>query len=834
MMGTRGTRRLLPRRRLCGGALSAIAAMAIALGLLADASPASAQRRALVTFPPRPKPAAEPSTGILDPSLKNGKEQMLVRANEVDYDYTNERVSAAGNVQIYYGGSTLEADRVIYDQKSKRLHAEGNVRLAEADGKVTYGEIIDLSDDFRDGFVDSLRLEGPEQTRLAASRAERTSGDLTVFYSGVYTACEPCKDDPRKPPKWQVKAARVIHDQGEKMMYFEDAQLEFYGVPIAWMPYFSTPDPTAKRVSGFLVPTYHTGTNYGVGVSVPYYWALSPDYDATITPVVTTKQGPLLEAEWRQRLVNGSYTIRATGIFQLDKDAFRDNGDLPGYRDFRGSVESAGQFRLSDKWVYGWDGTLVSDKAYFQDYGLYHATSSSLLGSTPDFIASQAYLQGRGDRSFFDARAIYFYGFTSTDNQAQLPVVRPIIDHDYTANNPVFGGELSLHTNAISLSRNQAEFDPINLAASTGGFCLSPDSAKTTLQNGCILRGVPGDYSRLSSELSWRRAIVDPFGEVFTPFVSVRGDLANVDVSSQPGVSNYMTPGNTDVTRFMPTAGLEYRYPFISVQSWGTQTIEPIAQVIVRPNETGIGQLPNEDSQSLIFDANNLFSIDKYAGWDRVEGGGRLNAGISYTAQFNHGGFVNVLFGQSYSLFGLNSFANGGPTNTGIESGLDTTRSDYVARFSYQPNSTITLTSRFRLSEADFTPQSSEFEAAANFDRWTTSLTYGNYAPQPALGYLERREGLLANVKFKLDPNWLLLGGARYDLIANRVTGTQIGVGYVDDCLILALNYITEYAYNSLNTFNQSVMLQVTLRTLGGSSVGTTSALTPGPSGLPR
>src|SRR5262249_26083985 len=158
-----------------------------------------------VTFPPRPKPAAEPSTGILDPSLKNGKEQMLVRANEVDYDYTNERVSAAGNVQIYYGGSTLEADRVIYDQKSKRLHAEGNVRLAEADGKITYGEIIDLSDDFRDGFVDSLRLEGPEQTRLAASRAERTSGDLTVFYSGVYTACEPCKDDPRKPPKWQVK-----------------------------------------------------------------------------------------------------------------------------------------------------------------------------------------------------------------------------------------------------------------------------------------------------------------------------------------------------------------------------------------------------------------------------------------------------------------------------------------------------------------------------------------------------------------------------------------------------------------------------------------------------
>ena len=152
------------------------------------------------------------------------------------------------------GASTLEADRVIYDQKTKRLHAEGNVRLTQADGSVTYGEIMDLSDDFRDGFVDSLRLDAPEQTRFAATRAERSGGNFTVFHNGVYTACEPCKDDPTKPPKWQVKAARIIHDQGEKMMYFEDARLEFVGVPIAYFPYLSAPDPTVKRKTGVLMP----------------------------------------------------------------------------------------------------------------------------------------------------------------------------------------------------------------------------------------------------------------------------------------------------------------------------------------------------------------------------------------------------------------------------------------------------------------------------------------------------------------------------------------------------------------------------------------------------
>ncbi len=179
---------------------------------------------------------------------------MLVQAIEVDYDYNNSRVSAVGNVQMFYNGTSVEADKVIYDQKTKRLHAEGNIRMTDADGKITYANIMDLSDDYRDGFVDSLRVDTADATRMAATRADRTSGNYTVFENGVYTACAPCKDDPKKPPLWQVKGARIIHDQNEKMLYFENAQLEFFGVPMAYMPYFSTPDPTVKRKTGFLMP----------------------------------------------------------------------------------------------------------------------------------------------------------------------------------------------------------------------------------------------------------------------------------------------------------------------------------------------------------------------------------------------------------------------------------------------------------------------------------------------------------------------------------------------------------------------------------------------------
>ena len=124
----------------------------------------------------------------------------------------------------------------------------------------------------------------------------------------------------------------------------------------------------------------------------------------------------------------------------------------------------------------------------------------------------------------------------------------------------------------------------------------------------------------------------------------------------------------------MPAVGLEYRYPFINVQPWGTTTIEPIAQIIIRPNETYAGKLPNEDAQSMVFDASNLFAVDKFSGYDRVEGGGRANVGVQATTQFDRGGSVNVLFGQSYQLFGLNSFAVAGRRPIpALDSGLQNT-----------------------------------------------------------------------------------------------------------------------------------------------------------------
>ncbi len=368
---------------------------------------------------------------------------MLVQAVEVDYDYNNSRVSAVGNVQMFYNGTSVEADKVIYDQKTKRLHAEGNIRMTDADGKITYANIMDLSDDYRDGFVDSLRVDTADQTRMAATRADRSSGNYTVFENGVYTACAPCKDDPKKPPLWQVKGARIIHDQIEKMLYFENAQLEFFGVPMAYMPYFSTPDPTVKRKTGFLMPGFTSDTTYRLRRRSPVLLGDRARLRRDLHPALHDPAG---------RAVAGRIPPAADGRIVSDPRLWhRPAGPRRLRRPARRSPvprRRRNQGRSSRSTTNGFGAgtaSLLTDYYFMSDYRL--AQYKDPLGSfltLPTEAISQLYLTGVGNRSYFDARTIYYLSFSG--NQTQVPVVAPVIDYSNVINHSVLGGEFSYKT----------------------------------------------------------------------------------------------------------------------------------------------------------------------------------------------------------------------------------------------------------------------------------------------------------------------------------------------------------------------------------------------------
>lgn len=773
------------------------------------------------SFPNLPNlPKQVPQSKSAEPSLtrqlakkkmtRDPNAKMLVTANEMIYDYKNNKVHAVGGVQIYYDGGVLEADKVTYDRVSNKMLAEGNVRYKAKDGNIIHANTLDMTQDFREAFINSMLVETPERTRFAASRADRTEGNVTVFQNGVYTACEPCRDDPKKPPLWQVKAARIIHNEGERKVYYENGTLELFGYPVAYLPFFYHPDPTVKRQSGFLPPHIYSNSRVGVGIEAPYFWSIKPNMDATIAAVPFTNQGVMAKAEFRHRLANGAYQINASGINQMNPEEF---GRLSGNRDFRGALETSGEFNINKRWLWGFEGALLTDRSYLRDY---YINRNRMTEKT-----SQIYLVGQGDRSYFDMRTLGFYGLSELDVNNQLPIIHPVIDYSYYFGNPILGGELSYKINFTSMSRQDADFAPISSAATlartpAGTLDRSRCLATAANPNDCLMRGFAGDYTRLSTQVDWRKAIIsDVTGIVFTPFARMRADAASVNVNQAAAGVNAFNARDDDLIRAMPAVGMEARWPFISVHSWGTQTLEPIVQTIVRPNETRIGRFPNEDAQSLVFDDTNLFAIDKYSGYDRVEGGSRLNYGLQYTANVHRFGMINVLVGQSYHMFGQNSYSIRDLTNTGAMSGLEERTSDYVSRVYFQPTGRLSFVTRFRFDKDDLSLRRFEAETTSRWDRLTLSTIYARYEAQPEIGFLTRRNGVFQTATYQFHDYWSLTGGIRYDLQRGQIDFGTIGLTYTDECIAISATYTADYTNLISSTSVHRFMLRLNLRTLG-------------------
>lgn len=800
------------------------------------------------TFSETPAPPSRSRTG--KPAAR-----MLVNADELVFDRTKNTVTANGNVQIYYQGRVLEADHVVYDRNTDRVSAEGHVKLTDIDGSVTYADRLELSDDFKNGFIESLRVDTVDKTHFTAARAERSGGETTVFERGTYTACQPCKEHPEKPPLWQIRAMRIIHKNAEHTVYFEDADFEFLGVPIAYLPYFSAPDPSIKHKSGVLAPHYYAKTRLGVGLGVPVYWALAPSYDLTVTPAYLSRQGLLASAEWRQKFINGSYTILATGIFERDPAAFLPPPYGSANEKDRGSIQSTGKFLINDKWKFGWDVTFLSDKWFLNDYSVQH---NSLLSNFFKESASTVYLTGQAGRGYFDLRGYYFQGLAQKDLQSQQPIAAPVLDYHRTFDvkpeqSYGIGGQIEIDANLTHLEQDLASFQSTHVVELDKAYNLydvcTPHGPKGLyLPNDCVLHGIGGNYTRATVTASWQRKYVDPIGEVWNPFVFAHLSGAKLDLdttasqtfTSTSGTStianasqvNFIPQGSGATGEAIPGTGVEYRYPFVAKMGGLAQVFEPIAQVIARPDEPVSSATVNEDAQSLVFDDTSLFEWSKFSGYDRFEGGTRANYGAQYTLTFDNGGYIDVMAGQSYQLAGRNSYAMADAAAVGLESGLDTRLSDTVARLAVSPSPMFSFIAKGRFDSHDFNMRRLDLMANIDWGPLETGLQFARYEAQPLIGYDVTREGLSVTSKYTINKNYFLTGNVIFDMSRHLyntelngnaplffIAGLGIGAGYTDDCTTLAVSYTSAYEANKDGigppVRNQTIALQLQLRTLG-------------------
>ena len=434
--------------------------------------------------------------------------------------------------------------------------------------------------------------------------------EITQLDKATYTACEPCKQHPERAPVWQVRAVKVIHNSKEQMIYFEQATLDFFGIPVLWLPYLSAPDSTVHRKSGFLGPHFINKSALGFGMSLPYFWNLAPNYDVTITPTFLSRQGLLGEVEWRHRLEHGSYDVRIAGISPRRPSDFLTPPLGASDKTFRGSLETSGKFLINPRWAFGWDIAVSTDKYFYSDF---QVPSESLQANYFKETTSTIYLNGQSDRAYFDLRGYAFQGLSSTDYQKQLPVAAPVVDYHKTIDLPkdrfgMFAGELGLDFNMTSLTREAASYqstvanasgkpnlDSVNnlydVCNSSAGIYYSPKD--------CLLRGMAGNYTRFSAEFDWRKQLIDPIGQVWTPFVYGKFDAAAIDLNKSESFnilnssgqaltnasqSNFFKGGQAFVGRAMPAIGLDYRYPFVAQNKLG-DTYDRAYRADRRPSE---------------------------------------------------------------------------------------------------------------------------------------------------------------------------------------------------------------------------------------------------------
>jgi LPS-assembly protein len=692
-----------------------------------------------------------------------------VIASRITYDADADIAVASGNVVITYGNYVLEARRVVYDRRNDRLAADGEIRLIEPGGNILEADVAELWNRMRDGFARHLRLLLTNDATITAEYARRREGTTTVYSLVTYTRCKACvlADG---TPLWQIRSNEVTHNEDEGVIYHRDARFDFLGVPIFYLPYLSHPDPTVNRRSGFLIPAFRYSSQFGLGVEVPYFWNLAPNYDITFRPLLTTGQGPLMRAEWRHRLARGGYSVDGAVIHQ-----FNPGRQSPGDRRWRGFVRTRGHFDINEDWSWGWDATAVSDDTFMRRYKIDSRTE----------IVNLVHLTGLKGRNYFTAQGLHFQDLLPSDSDT-FPTVLPYVRYDYTFDRPVFGGELGFDANAYSLFRQ----DPL---------MPFPTVSQARRQ------------SRALIDAHWQRRMVGGYGQVVTPFARVRGDVYVTE--DLPALEDPSKPRDDEVLgRVLPTVGVDLRWPFMRSDWLGTHVVTPVAQIIASPDETGEHRIGNEDAIQVNFDQTSLFLHDRYMGYDRFEGGTRTNVGLLYTMLLPDGGFARASVGQSYHIAGENSFA--------AKSGLAGTRSDLVGALALQPFDNLRFTYQARFDDDSFDIHTQEIGLDARFWRLSTTLNYADIGAEPANGRPTDQAQVWGAAQYALGGGWSLLGAARYDVETSRLVRGQIGFGFECDCFNFQVYYRHDNTSDRDVEEDHSVLLRIEFKTLGSTAIG--------------
>ena len=699
-----------------------------------------------------------------DPSDQASNAPVTFLADTVSYDKTNNIVTASGHVRAWQSGQTLYADQVTLDRTTDIVTASGHVVLTEPAGEVIYANRAILSKGMKNAVMQGVAARLADNGRMIANGGQRYNANIEQLTKIVYSACDLCKSDPTAPPFWQLRASSATRDLQHKRIEYSNAVMEIHGVPIFYWPYMTQPDPSVKRQTGLLIPSFGSTSRLGFFAALPYYIVIDRTSDITLTPVIAVKTGPVLDAKYRKAFNNG--------ILHIDISGGNDN------KNFGDAIFSDGTFNLNQDWRAGFSYNHASNANYLNDYKILPNQA---------FLSSNVYLEGFGQGSYAKIEADTYQGLVTSISQSTLPIVLPYAQYDFESDPDWLGGRFSISADAFN-----------------------------------VLRNVGTHTKRASAIGNYQLPFNGPLGQIWQARVQlIAASYSAQNLYEQP---NYSTQNSASTGRAVPFGALFMRWPFIRPSKLGSQIIEPEVQFVTAP-EIGISQddrIPNEDSLDLEYSDANLFDLNRYPGIDRIEGGSRVDYAMHAAWYLPQGAFLDGIIGQSYRFHKDDDYLPDSGLNDNISDIVARATVAPASWFNLTYRTRLSHTdlgARMIDATANFGTPRLNFSGGYLYSNTNPYVLYTQpfelNVPSsiPAAYFVPRRE-FTANAGTAFGA-WSLSAGTERNLSTGQFDSADFSAGWQNDCAAVNLIYNERFTSFNLDNGNTTVLLEFTFKTLG-------------------
>lgn len=735
---------------------------ALALALLA-AQPAMAQD--LPSADPAP-PSPTESPAISGP--------IAFEADQVAYAYDDEVVTATGAVVLRREGQSVRADQVTWNRKTGKILATGNIRLVDQDGNQLFTDQVELTDELKAGAMQNLLLALRDGGRLAAFTGERDAAGKLILTRASYTGC--AVEDPDgcpKEPTWQVNATRVTYDPQRKEIKFKGARLRIFGITLMPLPGLTIASD-GRPINGLLIPDAQLSASNGVQISDTWYQRLGPNQDLSITGYLYSKAPPMVSARYRSLVDKGAFQITGYATrSRLISVSGAPNPGSTGQVDFRGYLYANGKFQFTPEWSLTGSLRVASDRTFLRRYGL----------GNDDRLRSTFDLERIGDRSYFSLSGWATQTMRVADRQGLIPVALPVIDWRLRLADPVLGGRVELQANSLAITRTAGQ-----------------------------------DTQRAFAGAQWSLSKLTPWGQEITFTTLVRGDVYHSSENLLTTTPTYRGESGWQ-GRAVAIAAADVKWPLVGAAFGGTQVLTPRFQVVASPPIRNLA-VPNEDARAIDLEDSNLFALNRFPGYDRVEDGLRFTYGVDWQWQ-RPGLQIKSTIGQSVRLSNKSDIV---PEGTGLASRT----SDIVGRTEIRFRDVVKFTHRFRLDKDNLAVRRNEFDATLGGTRTYVEVGYLRLNRDiTQVEDLRDREELRFAGRVAFARYWSVFGSGVINLTdrqedpLNTSNGfqalrTRAGLTYADDCIEVSFTWRRDYVQTGDAARGNTYQLHIALHNLGG------------------